>query len=261
MKKERAPALTEGLRIIEKAIASEEAITFESILTGIEMSRSSASRLLKVLVDSGYLVACEGHLGGYIPGIRLFSLLHHLDQDWTSQFEYLKNHMMSLSKKTGTSIQYAILDRAMNRVTVLQKAECENSLKIAGYGYDATYTICRSATGKLILAYCNNEERDALMTKNKPEKLTEHTTMPGAKLDRLLERIRKCGYANDIEEHGYHLFRTALPVFSPDGKIVGGISSAWYAPAFDEKLAADLRKGLQEIVDFLNINTITTHKT
>ena len=67
MKKERAPALTEGLRIIEKAIASEEAITFESILTGIEMSRSSASRLLKVLVDSGYLVAREGHLGGYIP--------------------------------------------------------------------------------------------------------------------------------------------------------------------------------------------------
>jgi len=256
MKTERAPALTEGLRIIEKAIASGEPITFESILDGIEMSRSSASRLLKVLVDSGYLTAIKGHLGGYIPGIRLFSLVQHLSQNQTSQFNYLGNQMQLLSQKTKTSIQYTVLDRAMNRIMVLRKAESEDSLKIAGYGFDATYNICRYAVGKLILAYCNNEERKALMSNYKPEKLTKHTTVPGPKLDRLLEQVRKCGYAEDIEEHGYHLFRTALPVFSSDGKIAGGICSVWYAPSFDKNIAADLRKGLRNIVDFLNMNII-----
>ena len=256
MKKERAPALTEGLRIIEKAVASEEPITFERILTGIDMSRSSASRLIKVLLDSGYLNAIEGHRGGYLPGIRLFSLIHHLSRNRASQFEYLINQMALLSQRTGTAIQYAVLDRTVNRITVLHKAECENSLKVAGYGADATRWAHRHVLGKLVLAYCEDDEKNALLSNGQPEKLTKHTILPGPKFDRLLKQIRKCGYAEDHEEHAYHIFRTGLPVFSRDGVVAGAVCSAWYAPAFDEKVAADLRKGLKEIVDVLNTDMI-----
>lgn len=254
MVKERAPALTEGLRIIEKAIASKEAITFESILSEVNMSRSSINRLLKVLVDSGYLVACEGRLGGYIPGIRLFSMLQHLNQNSTSQFEYLKNQIKLLSQKTGTAIQYAFFDRTINRIYVLYKAECNDSLKVGGYGDDTSNWVHRHVIGKLILAYCEDEEKNIILANCKAEKIMKNTILPGKKFERLLEYIRKCGYAEDHEEHAYYIFRTGLPVFSQDGKITGVVCSAWYAPEFDENFAADIRKGLQTIVDFLKID-------
>jgi IclR family transcriptional regulator, KDG regulon repressor len=252
MKKERAPALTEGLRIIEKAVASKEPITFESILADVEMSRSSVNRLIKVLLENGYLNAVEGHRGGYIPGLRLFALIRHLGENRDLHFVYLKNQMAILSQKTKTAIQYATLDRTVNRITIMQKAECEDSLKVAGYGVDGTPWAHRHVLGKLILAYCEEEEKDALMSNNQPAKLTKHTTLPGPEFDQLLKQIRQCGYAEDHEEHAYHIFRTGLPVFSQDGVITGAVCAAWYAPAFDENVAADLRKGLQGIVDFLN---------
>jgi len=39
-------------------------------------------------------------------------------------------------------------------------------------------------------------------------------------------------------------------------RIAGGICSVWYATFFDKNVAAYLRKGLQDIVDFLNMNII-----
>ena len=256
MKKERAPALTEGLRIIEKAVASDEPITFEQILAGVEMSRSSVSRLIKVLVDSRYLTALDGYRGGYVPGMRLFSMVRHLNHGRGKQFENLRMQMASLSEQTGTSIQYAVLDRAVNRITILHKAQCENSLHVAGYGVDVTRYANRHVLGKLILANCSADEKAALMEHCQPEKLTEHTIMPGQEFDKLLTSIREDGYAEDHEESGEHIFRTGLPVFSQDGIIAGAICCHWFAAAFDEDVAADLRKGLKEIVDAMDADVI-----
>ena len=260
MKVERAPALTEGLRIIEMAAASDEPITFENILADIEMSRSSANRLIKVLVESGYLHMLEGYRSGYIPGIRLFSMVRHLDTGKDRHFEYLRIRMAAFSERTRTSIQYAVLDRTVNRITILHKSQCENSLSVAGYGIDATQWANRHVLGKLILAYCGVEERKAILEHCKPEKMTKHTVMPGPEFDQILNNVLKCGYAEDLEEAGDHMFRTGLPVFSKEGVIEGAICSAWFAPGFDKKVAADLRKGLSEIVSTLNADVINPKK-
>ena len=256
MKVERAPALTEGLRIIEMAVASDEPITFERILADIEMSRSSANRLIKVLVESGYLHILDGYRGGYIPGIRLFSMVRHLNIGRDKQFEYVRTRMTVFSERTKTSIQYAIFDRTANRITILHKSQCENSLNVAGYGGDITQFAHRHVLGKLILAYCDAGEKEAILKYCKPEKLTKHTVMPGPEFDHLLDHVRTCGYAEDHEEVGDHLFRTGLPVFSKDGVIEGAICCAWFAPAFEESAAADLRKGLSEIVGTLDTDII-----
>ncbi len=260
MKTERAPALTEGLRIIEKAVASDEPITFEQILAEIDMSRSSVSRLIKVLVESRYLYALEGYRRGYVPGIRLFSMVRHLNHDRNKPFEHLRLQMESLSERTGTSIQYAVLDRTVGRITILHKAQCENSLHVAGYGEDVTRYANRHVLDKLILAYCDAEERRELMEHCTPEKRTEHTVMPGPEFDQLLAGIRTCGYAEDHEESGEHIFRTGLPVFSQNGTIAGAICCHWFAAAFDDGVAADLRKGLKEIVDALDADAVYAKK-
>jgi len=68
-----APALENGLTIVEMLSQAELPMRFGEILAGLSISKASAIRLLKVLRARGYVVKDE-RSGGYLPGPRLATL-------------------------------------------------------------------------------------------------------------------------------------------------------------------------------------------
>jgi len=241
----RAPALTEGLGILELVAHSSDPVPFETIVSNASMSRSSCARLVKVLLNCGH-IAQPGSGQGYVPGIRLFSIAHSC-QGRSSALQQMNMLMRSAAEDTGTSVQYAILDRSRGRVVVVARQECEDSLHTAGPGTDITSYAHRHALCKAILAFCDPAVMSSVMDQCRPVRKTENTIMPGSGFDACLENVRKRKYAEDREESSAHVFRVAVPVFDLDDNISAAVCSAWFAAEFDKSRAAALLEILEEI--------------
>lgn len=258
-KQTKAPALTEGLNILELAVTSDDPITFENILKRTNMSRSSVDRLLKVLVSSGYLSAIPEKRGGYLPGLRTMTLAGNCLRN-AKQLEQISNEIKRTAKTISASIQYALFDRDSMRITVLLKEEPEDCLHIAGPGSDITKYCHRHALGKTSLAFVTAEERKNLLLKCNAVKKTSTTLMPGKTLNSALKTIKEQGYCEDYGEHQEHFFRVGIPVFNREKIFHSAICAAWIAPSFDPEKATLIRNELSVLAEIISLTLIGTGK-
>jgi len=249
LRNDRAPALTEGLRILELVGDSPEGVSFETILRSVRMSRSSVNRLLKNLANSGYLRVQPRARGLYHPGLRLFSLAYQVNANHKTM-EAIHNSLQNLALETGTSTQYAIFDRTIGRIIVLDKAETPGSIHLVGAGTDLTPFANRHGLGKVILAHCTPQEKSTILARVDPEKKTPQTVVPGPALDELLDEVRHLGYAVDREESDLSQFRVAVGVFDANGSILGSVCCTWHGQrdperaTFARQRIAELARGL-----------------
>jgi len=243
LKNDRAPALTEGMRILELVGDSPEGNSFETILKSVKMSRSSVNRLLKNLINSGYLVTRPGLRGVYYPGPRLFSLAYQVNRNHRTM-EAMHSALQEVARRTRSSCQYAVFDRSFLRIIILDKAETTGSIHLAGPGYDITRFANRHGMGKVILAHCSEAEKRGILAQVETEKKTSHTVLPGPELDSALSEIREKGYALDLEESDDMVYRVSVGVFSPDRVIQGALCCTWNARRLDEEKVHQSREEL-----------------
>jgi IclR family acetate operon transcriptional repressor len=83
-----------------------------------------------------------------------------------------------------------------------------------------------TGSGKVLLAHQPEDMIEAMIRRTGLLRLTPNTITDPDQLKGELDRIRRRGYATDLEETEEGIRAVAAPIFSPDGKILVAVSIA-----------------------------------
>lgn len=218
--------LTKTFRVIEEIVAHQEkGLLFSEIVSNTNVPKASAHRILKTLVNMGYL-QYDPETGKYRGSLRLSCLgseiMTHFDLK-----SYLRPHLIDLHKKTRHTCHLGI--RNGNVGVYIDKIESQN------YGIKLFSEVGRSfplhctALGKVLLAFMDPEKRKEILN-GELESFTPRTITDPSILEEELEQVRERGYGVDHEEITRGIICVAAPAFNHEGGAMAGISVSF--PSF-----------------------------
>lgn len=170
----------------------ENPVAVSALASRFKLTRSNAHRILRTLVDLGYVHQLES--GDYAPTLKMWELgslvLGRLDF-----VQIAKPYLKQLNASTGESVYLAAV--SAGTVVYLDVLESSYPIRINATIGGAAPPHC-SASGKLLLAF-NGEFADEYLKKTL-DKHTARTLTKPAEVRKVLENVRKNGYAiNDGE--------------------------------------------------------------
>ena len=211
-------ALQRGLRLLQLFSESPLGRTEKQVAVLSRLPFSTVHRFLANLEASGFL-NCSGD-GVYHLGIVCFAIgqaaLGQLDIHRVS-LPYLQE----LNRQTRETIHLTVL-HGMSAVYV-EKLDSPEHLRIHSRIGAAVPLYCTSV-GKVLLAYMTDEERRRSLSRLRLTRVTPNTVGSLQELEAELQRVRKNGYACDLEEHELHIRCVAAPIWDHAGAVNASLS-------------------------------------
>lgn len=212
------PAVDRALNILEFLTERQDA-TIKTLSDELDIPFASASRLVKVLTNRGYLEEQEGISSRYSLG---FKLLYY------SQIKYQQldlgkvavEHMKKLSAVTNQTSQIAILEK--NNVVYTEQVLPQTPVSIIA-PLRTPLSVNVSASGKVLFAWMPEEDQLARLSEASLAKMTERSIVDKVLLLKELKAIKKQGYALDTEEYSLGIGCIAAPIFDHAGKNVAAV--------------------------------------
>ena len=224
---EPKPARSAGAQTLERGLDLVDAVaqgvtTLEDLAARLELTRSTAHRLLTVLVRHDYLR--HKPQIGYQLGPRLMELgfiAHHALHLPTVARGYLER----LSAETGETAHLAVLDGP--DVVYIDKVEGDRSLKFASW-IGGRLPCHSTALGKILVAARPRDQWQSYFRPNVPRTARTITTFQA--FEQELDRVQAQGYAIDEGEDLDNIKCVAAAIRDGSGAVVAGISvsSAWF---------------------------------
>jgi IclR family transcriptional regulator, KDG regulon repressor len=211
-------ALQRGLSLLQLFSASPSGLTAKHVAQRSRLPVSTVHRFLANLERAGFLNC--GNDGVYHLGIACFAIgqaaLGQLDIRRIS-LPYLQELNRQTRETTHLTVRHGL------SAVYVEKLDSMEQLRIFSRIGAAVPLYC-TAVGKVMLAYMPEEERRALISQVAFKRFTPNTVGNIQELEAQLFRIRKQGYACDLEEHEMHIRCIAAPVWDNAGLVNASLS-------------------------------------
>jgi IclR family transcriptional regulator, KDG regulon repressor len=211
-------ALQRGLRVLKLFTASERGLTAMQVARTSALPVSTVHRILVNLETAGYL-NCNAQ-GTYHLGVACFAIgqaaLGQLDVRRLSL-----PYLLQLNQQTRETIHLTI--RHGLSAVYVEKIDSPEQLRIHSRIGAAVPLYC-TAVGKVMLAYMPESERDKILGQLELKRMTANTVGNLQELQTELQRVRKNGYACDMEEHELHIRCIAAPIWDHTGSVQCSLS-------------------------------------
>lgn len=202
------------------------------------MAKSSAHDLLASLAQVGLL--CKTDDGRYRLGWRLVTLSETVLA--TTELRREAHPIMEeLAAQYRETIHLAILDDT--KVVYVDKLEGKQAVRVELTSLGTRLYAHCSALGKVLLAYRPEEDVKRIIKAEGLPRFTANTITDPDELEQALERIRKQGYAYDLEEILPDLCCIGAPIHDHAGRVVAAISMSVPAYRF-QRSQTDFRKAV-----------------
>ena len=212
-------AVERALSILEAVGQRPAGMTNSEISRRLEMPKSSASYILRVLERRGYLQR-DAESGRYRLGLSLLALAQGV-QAGQDVREVALPILRQLADRCRLAAHLGVVDRG--EAVAVDKAEVPGLIQMAtwpGRRTDAHST----SIGKSILAFMPEAEVEEIARTRGLARRTPKTITSLARLRRDLEAVRERGYAFDDEENNLGVRCVAAPVFDASGRVVASIN-------------------------------------
>jgi IclR family acetate operon transcriptional repressor len=208
-------SLARGLRILDFVIDANRAVSITELAEQLETDKSTASRLVRTLVNSDYLQQ-DTATRRYVIGRRLHKVSWHIVNRLPVR-ETAHPYLVRLVRDTGECAHTAVYSDG--KALVIDDVEGEATLRVAGQTGRRIPLHC-TAVGKALLA-----DLDVPIPMDLPARTPQTITDPDH-LRAHLEEICRRGYAVDDEENDPGVRCIAAPVRDSTGIIIAtmGIS-------------------------------------
>ncbi len=211
-------ALQRGLRLLQLFAQSERGLTTMQVarLTGLPVS--TAHRFLVNLESSGFL-NCNAS-GIYHLGLACFAV----GQAALGQLDIRRlslPYLLDLNQPTRETIH--LTARHGLTAVYVEKIDSPEHLRIHSRIGAAVPLYC-TAVGKVMLAYMPDQEREQVLRQLDLKRMTANTAGSLQELQTELQRVRKNGYACDLEEHELHIRCIAAPIRNHEGAVQSSLS-------------------------------------
>jgi DNA-binding IclR family transcriptional regulator len=130
-------------------------------------------------------------------------------------------YLQELNRQTRETIHLTV--RHGLSAVYVEKFDSTEHLRIHSR-IGATAPLYCTAAGKVMLAHMSTEEREPLLTQLSFKRFTPNTVGNLQELESQLNRIRKQGYACDLEEHELHIRCIAAPIYDHAGEVHAALS-------------------------------------
>jgi|HigsolmetaAR203D_1030402.scaffolds.fasta_scaffold05261_2 DNA-binding IclR family transcriptional regulator len=241
-----------SLLSVKKAIRLLRAFTVDEPEKGItelakdlELPKSTVQRLVMTLVDEGFLKK-----NPETQRYRLGESILGLSGVITSSSELYNEAMPVLRRlvdSVGETSHIAILDGL--EVVYLQKVDCHHPVRLITHLGSRNPLHCTSS-GKAILAHKEKQLFDQVV-KNGLKPYTRNTITDPNQLMMELEKVRRQGYASDVNEVDEGTVSVAAPVRDYTGEVVAAINIVGpiqrFAPYKIPQFAAKVMQAAQEV--------------
>ncbi len=211
-------ALQRGLSLLRLFGESPLGLSAKQVAGLSRLPVSTVHRFLANLVTAGFL-SCdlEGH---YHLGIACFAI----GQAAAGQLDIRRlslPYLRELNQQTRETIHLTV--RHGLSAVYVEKLDSPEPLRIHSR-IGASVPLYCTAVGKVMLAYMPREEHDRVLPELQVKRLTPNTVGNLQELETELYRVRKNGYACDMEEHELHIRCLASPIWDHTGSVQSSLS-------------------------------------
>jgi IclR family KDG regulon transcriptional repressor len=211
-------ALQRGLRLLQLFSESPQGLTAKQVAGRSRLPVSTVHRFLANLEGAGYLNC--GADGTYHLGIACFAI----GQAALAQLDIRRvslPYLQELNRQTRETVHLTV--RHGLAAVYVEKLDSPGQLRIHSRIGAAVPLYC-TAVGKVMLAYMTAEERERVLPQLALKRLTPNTVGNIQELEAELYRVRKNGYACDLEEHELHIRCVAAPIWDHAGSVNASLS-------------------------------------
>lgn len=211
-------ALQRGLQLLELFSKSEKGLTASQVAKLSGLPVSTVHRFLVNLESSGFLNCTDS--GVYHLGIACFSIGHaalgqldirRLSLPYLQELNSHTRETIHLTVRQGLSAVY------------VEKLDSPEPLRIYSRIGAAVPLYC-TGVGKVMLAYLPPSELAAILPKLDFKRITANSIGSLQELQTHLQRVRRNGYACDLEENEPHVRCVAAPVWDHTGAVNAALS-------------------------------------
>ncbi|HEX3820665.1 MAG TPA: IclR family transcriptional regulator [Candidatus Sulfotelmatobacter sp.] len=217
-------ALQRGLRILHLFSESQRGLTAKQVAGLSKLPVSTVHRFLANLVAAGFLN--RDSEGTHCLGIACFSI----GQAAAGQLDIRRlslPYLRELNQQTRETIHLTV--RHGLSAVYVEKLDSPEPLRIYSR-IGASVPLYCTAVGKVLLAYMPPDEQERVLPQLDLKRLTTNSVGNLQQLRTELYRVRKNGYASDLEEHELHIRCVAAPIWDHTGNVQSSLSIT--APAF-----------------------------
>ncbi len=212
-------AVGKALEVLELLQAELTPLSMNEVAQRIQLSKTSAFRLLRTLQTIGCVV--EDSRGQYklAPGVHAVT-----PTQWLGKLRRAGvPHLQALRRELGETATLAVLFD--NRVEVIEVVESLHLIRMS----NASGQILppnASSLGKVITAFQPLEQREKLLRSFGTYRFTEYTITDQNKLNQEYESVRLQKFAIDREECAYDGICFCVPLFGATGQVSAAISTS-----------------------------------
>jgi DNA-binding IclR family transcriptional regulator len=186
-------AVSKALEALELLHANQGSMTLNEIARGVQLSKTSAFRLLRTLESVGYLTSSgwgQYSLALGTSSVVSTQLISRLLRAGTPRLQELSRELHE------TASLAALFDNRVEVIAVVESSQAIRMSNVIGHIVPPN----ASSLGKVITAFQSGERREKLLRSYGMWRFTGHTIIDRNELDREFDRVRAQGFAIDREE-------------------------------------------------------------
>jgi DNA-binding IclR family transcriptional regulator len=239
-------AVVRALAILEAIADRQRGLTNSEISRSLRIPKSSASYILRTLVQRGYVYR-EHATGKYKLGLKVLSLnrgaLGGLDVR-----EVSLPILRQLVERIHLTVHLAILDHG--EAVYVERVEAPGFIKMDTW-VGRRMAVHSTSVGKALIAYLPETEVEAIIQAQGLRRRTPKTITARARFLRELAQVRTQGYAVDDEENSPGVRCVAAPIFGSRGMVEAAVGATGTTSQVDDaalpKIAERLKTAARHI--------------
>ncbi|PYX58635.1 MAG: hypothetical protein DMG73_10320 [Acidobacteria bacterium] len=211
-------ALQRGLRLLNFFANAEKGLTASQVAKISGLPVSTVHRFLVNLESSSFLNCSD--VGIYHLGLGCFSL----GQAALAQLDIRRlslPYLQKLNQQTRETVHLTV--RHGLAAVYVEKLDSSEPLRIYSRIGAAVPLYC-SAVGKVLLAYMPPQELANIIPQLELKRMSANTIGSIQELQTHLQKVRRNGYACDLEENEPHIRCIAAPVWDHSGMVNASLS-------------------------------------
>lgn len=243
MKKSRSATRT--IKILEAIANESKGLTLSEIAVRLDIPITSASDIVKALLDEGMVEVIDERSKVYGIGVTAYYIGNAFISN-TSIIDKAKAAIEELSAKTNKTVFLG--KEVQGKITYIYKHEPKETL-VATCDIGSRTNLHCTSLGKSFLAY--DEAMFESLRGQELVKKTPHTITDFKKLEAEIKKVRIQGYAIDNREQNDHLLCIGAPIFDSSRNVVAAISiSGLYSAETDIDAQAALVKEAAKTISY-----------
>ncbi len=203
--------------ILELMAKSPDGLALRDVSAQLEAPKSSLLPLLRALTARGYLA--QGRAGEYRlgPGALDLGAAAPMTRELV---EVARPAAVDLMRRTGETVFVGTLSSDRSSIVYVTKVESDHVIRYAG-GVGDRRPLHATSSGKAILAFLSEEEREEILRSLSLARHTERTVTSLSALRASLGEIRRTGVCVTTDELVPGASGIAAPVFDRYGHVAG----------------------------------------